>query len=78
MDPVLEYLLEANQHRAIEYNDRLLIPAGGLAKMLADFKGFHFNKVTVLKSEVSLYKQEYPSTPEEADNIDKLMELLDD
>jgi hypothetical protein len=68
IDPILEYLLEFNQKNAIEYSDRYLIPVGGLAKMLEDFKGFHLNKVVVIKSELS--------PPPETEDINTLMEML--
>jgi hypothetical protein len=68
IDPILEYLLEFNQNHAIEYDDRRLIPAGGLAKMLGDFKGFHLNKVVVIKSELL--------PPPEKDDLTKLMEMV--
>ena len=68
IDPVLEYLLEFNKDTPIEYDDRRLIPVGGLAKMLGDFKGFHLNKVVVTKSELL--------PPPERDDLTKLMELI--
>ena len=68
IDPVLEYLLEFNKDTPIEYDDRRLIPAEGLAKMLGDFKGFHLNKVVVTKSELL--------PPPERDDLTKLMELI--
>lgn len=68
IDPILAYLLEFNQKHAIEYSDRYLIPVGGLTKMLEDFKGFHLNKVVVIKEEL------LPS-PEKED-INTLLELV--
>jgi len=70
MDAVLEYLLELNQKTAIEYSDRYLIPAGGLVKMLGEFKGFHLNKVVVTKSEL------LPAPELEKEDIDKLLEMV--
>lgn len=52
MDPILEYLLEFNTTNPIEYKGRYLIPVGGLAKMLNDFKGFHLNTEVVVKPEI--------------------------
>ena len=71
IDPVLEYLLEFNKDTPIEYSDRYLIPVGGLAKMLGDFKGFHLNRVEVIKSELSLAPE--PST---SNDIDKLLGMI--
>jgi len=68
IDPILAYLLEFNKTYPIEYSDRLLIPVGGLAKMLEDFNQFSLNRVEVIKSE--LYQ---PSEPED---IDKLLSMI--
>jgi len=67
IDSILAYLLEFNQKNAIEYSDRLLIPVGGLAKMLENFKGFHLNRVEVIKSEL---------LPPPQSDLDKLMEMV--
>lgn len=67
-DPILQYLLEFNQKHSIEYSDRYLIPVGGLAKMLEDFKGFHLNRVEVIKSELA-------ALPEK-DDITQLLEMI--
>lgn len=70
MDPIFKYLLEFNETHSIEYSDRYLIPAGGLAKMLDDFKGFHLNKVEVIKSEISFLEPE-------KDGITQLLEMVE-
>jgi len=72
-NPVLEYLLEFNKDTAIEYSDRFVIPAGGLAKMLENFEGFHLNRVEVVKSELSPAEEQTTK-----DDITKLLEMLDD
>ena len=69
IDPILGYLLEFNKTNSIEYSDRYLIPAGGLAKMLEDFEGFHLNRVEVIKSELS--------QPSASNDIDKLLEMVE-
>ena len=69
IDSILAYLLEFNQKNAIEYSDRLLIPVGGLAKMLEDFKGFHLNKIVVVKDELL--------PPPEKEDINTLIGMLE-
>ena len=69
IDPILEYLLEFNQKNAIEYSDRYLIPVGGLAKMLGNFKEFHLNRVVVIKEELL--------PPPEKEDINTLLEMVE-
>jgi len=52
MDPILEYLLELNETTPLEYKGRYLIPAGGLADMLGNYKKFHLNREEVVKPEI--------------------------
>lgn len=73
MDPILNYLLEFNEKHSIEYKGRYLIPLGGLAKMLEDFQGFHFNKEVVIKPTL---KEPVPD-PSEA-TVEELYNLLED
>lgn len=73
MDPILQYLIEFNDEHAIEYKGRYLIPTGGLAKMLADFQGFHLNREEVIKSLI----QDPEPDPSEA-TVDELYKLLGD
>lgn len=54
MDPMLEYLLEFNKTNSMEYKGRYLVPPGGLAEMLKNYKGFHLNREEVVKEEISL------------------------
>jgi len=68
IDPILAYLLEFNQTYPIEYSDRLLIPVGGLAKMLENFGEFSLNRVEVIKSELL--------PPPEPEDIDKLLSMI--
>lgn len=70
IDSVLEYLLEFNKDIPIEYTGRYLIPAGGLQQMLDNFKGFHLNKVEVVKSELSVVQEEHKN------DLDQLMEMI--
>lgn len=71
MDPILEYLLEFNKTNPIEYSSRYIIPPGGLAKMLEDFRGFYLNKVIVTKDELMP-----PAQPNS--EVEELYKLLDD
>lgn len=71
MDPILEYLLEFNKTLPIEYRGRYLIPPGGLAKMLDNFKEFRLNRVEEPKELI-------PATREPKDTtLDELYDLLD-
>lgn len=65
MDPILEYLLEFNQTHSIEYSDRYIVPTGGLAQMLKDFKGFHLNRQEVVKADINPEPVKAQTTEEE-------------
>lgn len=75
MDPILECLIERNKTLTIEYSDRLIIPVGGLQKMLDEFKGYHLNRVEVIKSELT--RQEVKSTQKSEPTLEELYQLLD-
>jgi hypothetical protein len=74
MDPILAYLLEFNQHNSIEYSDRYIIPAGGLAKMLNEFQQFRLNRVEVIKEELTTPPEPVSQSEE---TIEELYELID-
>jgi hypothetical protein len=74
MDPILEYLLEFNKTNSIEYSDRYIVPTGGLAQMLMDFKGFHLNREEVIKADIKPNANWRQSTIETVDELYKLLE----
>ena len=76
MDAILKHLLEQNIVQEIEYSDRLLIPKGGLQKMLDNFNGYRLNKVEVTKDELAEPNNKWEKSPLEESTIEELYDLI--